>query len=60
LEKLLAFVGGAVDFGALAGAINFAKMLAQKGCPHTDGLQEEKLEGLSELGMTSRSLWRSD
>jgi hypothetical protein len=59
LEKLSVFVGGAVDFGALAGAINFAKMLARKGCPHMDGIQEKKLEGLSELGTTSRSLRRS-
>jgi hypothetical protein len=28
LEKLAAFVSGAVDFGALAGATKFAKMLA--------------------------------
>jgi hypothetical protein len=28
LEKLPAFIGGTVDFGALAGATNFAKMLA--------------------------------
>ena len=31
-EKLPAFVGGTVDFGALATATNFAKMLAQDGC----------------------------
>ena len=31
-EKLPAFVGGAIDFGALASAMNFAKMLAQDGC----------------------------
>jgi hypothetical protein len=59
LLKLLAFVGGAVDFRALAGAINFTKMLARKGCPHMEGIQEEKLEGPSQLGMTSRSLRRS-
>jgi hypothetical protein len=32
------FVGGTVDFGALAGATNFAKMLAKKGCPHMESI----------------------
>jgi hypothetical protein len=32
-EKLHSFVGGAADFGALAGATNFAKILARGGCP---------------------------
>jgi hypothetical protein len=56
LEKLPVFVEGAVDFRALAGATSFVKMLAQKGCPHTEGIQEEKLEGPSKLGTTSRNL----
>jgi hypothetical protein len=38
LEKLPSFVGGTVDFGALAGATNFAKMLAKKGCPHMESI----------------------
>jgi hypothetical protein len=59
LEKLPAFVRGAVDFGALVGATNFAKMLAQKGCPHMESIQEEKLEGPSDLGTTPCSLRRS-
>jgi hypothetical protein len=52
------FVGGTVNFGALASATNFAKILAQKGCPNMEGIQEEKLEGPFELGMTSRNLRR--
>lgn len=49
-EKLPAFVGGAVDFGALASATSFAKMLAMEGCPHTTSIQERALEGPSSLG----------
>jgi hypothetical protein len=58
-EKLPSFVEGAVDFGALASATNFAKMLARGGYPHTESIQEEKLEGPSGFGMISRSLRRS-
>jgi hypothetical protein len=57
-EKLLAFVGGAVDFGALAFATNFAKMLAQDGCKHVEGVKERDLEGPSDLRATSRSIRR--
>jgi len=32
--KLRDFVGGAVDFRALASATNLSKMLVQDGCPH--------------------------
>jgi hypothetical protein len=59
VEKLSTFVGGAIDFGALAGATNFAKMLARGGCTHTDGIQEEKIGEPSVLGATSDSLWKS-
>jgi hypothetical protein len=38
VEKLPSFVGGAVDFGALARATNFAKMLAHGGCPRAKGI----------------------
>jgi hypothetical protein len=58
-EKLPAFVGGAIDFGALAYAMNFAKMLAQDGCKHVEGVKERDLEGPSDLGATSRSVRRS-
>jgi hypothetical protein len=43
VEKLPAFVRGAVDFGALAGATNYAKMLGRRGSAHTEGFQKEKL-----------------
>jgi hypothetical protein len=56
VEKLPVFVGGAVDFGALAGTTNFTKMLACGGCIHTEVIQKEKLGEPSVLGATSDSL----
>ena len=52
------FVGGAVDFGALASASNFSMMLNQDGCSHVEGLEEKDLEGPAELGVTSRGIRR--
>ena len=46
------FVGRVVDFGALASATNFSKMLKQDGYSHVEGLEED-LEGPTELGVTS-------
>ena len=43
--KLPDFVGGAIDFGALAFATNLSKMLAQDGFPHTKDVKERDLEG---------------
>ena len=57
--KLPDFVGGAVDFGALASATNLSKMLALDGCPHTKDVKESDLEGPADLGMTSRDIRRS-
>ena len=58
--KLPNFVGGAVDFGALASATNFSKMLKQDGCLHIEGLKEKSdLEGPVELGVTSHGVRRS-
>ena len=58
-EKLHAFVGGAIDFGALASAMNFAKMLAQDGYKHVKGIKEKDLGGPSNLGVTSCDVRRS-
>lgn len=52
-------MGGAIDFGALAGATHFAKMLARVGCGHTEGMEKESLAGPLELGGTSDGLRRS-
>jgi len=53
------FIGGAVDFGALASATNLSKMLAQDGCPHMKDVKDRDLEGLADLGTTSRDIRRS-
>jgi hypothetical protein len=58
--KLLDFMGGAIDFGALSTAMNFSKMLTQSGYTHTKGLKEKKdIKDPAELGETSRGLSRS-
>jgi hypothetical protein len=59
VEKLPTFVGGAADFGALADATNYAKMLARGGCTHIEIIKKEKLSGSSDLGATSPTLRRS-
>jgi hypothetical protein len=59
VEKLPAFVGGAADFGALAGTTNYAKMLARGGCTHIEIIKKENLSGPSDLGATSPTLRRS-
>jgi hypothetical protein len=59
VEKLPAFVEGTVDFGSLASATNFTKMLACGGCTHTDGIRKEKIREPFVLGATSDTLWKS-
>jgi hypothetical protein len=58
-EKRPVFIGGTVDFGALASAMNFAKVLAQDGYKHVEGIKEKDLEGPSNLGVTSHVVRRS-
>ena len=57
--KLPDFVGSAIDFGALASTTNLSKMLAQDDCPHAKDVKERDLEGLADLGVTSRDVKRS-
>ena len=57
--KLPDFVGGDVDFRALASTTNLSKMLAQDGFPHTKDVKERDLEGSTDLGVTSRDIRRS-
>ena len=57
--KLPDFVGGAINFGALASATNLSKMLAQEGCPHAKDVKERDLESLANLGATLRDIKRS-
>ena len=54
--KLPDFVGRAVNFGALAFATNFSKMLTQDGCSDIEGMKEKDLDGLVDLRVTSHRL----
>ena len=54
--KLPDFVGGAVDFGALASTINLSKMLALDGCSHMKDMKERNLEGPADVRTTSRDI----
>ena len=57
--KLCDFVGGVVDFAALASATNLSKMLAQDGYLHAKDMKERDLEGPANLGATSHDIRRS-
>jgi len=57
--KLPDFVGGAINFGALASATNLCKMLVQDGCLHTKDVKERDLEGPADLGTTLHDVRRS-
>jgi hypothetical protein len=59
VEKVPSFVGGAVDFAALASATNFGKMLMRKGCTHATKVEREALADASSLGEASNALWKS-
>jgi hypothetical protein len=53
MEKVPSFVGGAMDFAALASTTNFGKMLMQKGCTHSTEVEREALANASSLGEAS-------
>jgi hypothetical protein len=53
MEKVPSFVGGVMDFAALASATNFGKMLMQKGCTHATEVERETLANASLLGEAS-------
>lgn len=59
VQKLPSFVGWAIDYDALAGATNYAKMLVRRGCGHIEGVKKEKLSGPSDLIVISPSLRKS-
>jgi hypothetical protein len=59
VEKVPSFVGGAVDFAALASAMNFGKMLVRKGCTHATKVGHEALADASSLGKAFDALWKS-
>lgn len=56
LAKLLGLINGCTDFGALAGLMNYAKILERGGCSHTESIPEGRLLSLEALGETSSGL----
>jgi hypothetical protein len=58
MEKVPSFMGGVVDFAALASATNFGKMLMRKGCTHATEVEHEALADASSLGEASDALWK--
>lgn len=55
--KLLTFVGGAIDFGALSSATNLTKTLIKSGYGHVEALKVRKdFESPVDLGEISRNL----
>jgi hypothetical protein len=44
------FVGGAVDFGALAAVNSFARLLRRGGCSHAEGVVKEEFVAAEDVG----------
>jgi hypothetical protein len=59
VEKMPSFVGGVVDFAALASATNFGKMLMRKGLTHATEVEREALANASSFGEVSDTLRKS-
>ena len=59
VARLPDFVGGNVDFGALAGASSFTHLVRHGGYEHLVAIQKEKIGSSSELGEYSSKLWMS-
>jgi hypothetical protein len=59
VKKVPSFVGGVVDFAALANATKFGKMLMCKGCTHATEVEREALANASSLGEASDALRNS-
>ena len=56
LAKLPGLINGCIDYGALAGVANYAKLLARDGCTHTESIPKGALPGPEELGEASLGL----
>jgi len=57
--KLPDFVGGAVDFGALARVSFFACLLGHGGCTHVESMQKENIASASDVGESTSGVRRS-
>jgi hypothetical protein len=53
------FVGGAVDFGALAAVSSFARLLHRGGCSHAKGVAKEEFTAAEDVGEGTSGLRKS-
>ena len=59
IRMLPDFVGGAVDFGALAAVSSFARLLRRGGCSHAEGVAKEEFAAAEDVGEGTPSLRKS-
>jgi len=59
IRMLPDFVGGAVDFGALAAVSSFARLLRCGGCSHAEGVAKEEFASAEDVGEGTSSLRKS-
>ena len=59
IRMLPDFVGGAVDFGALAAVSSFARLLRRGGCSHAEGVAKEEFVAAEDVGEGTPSLRKS-
>jgi len=59
IRMLPDFVGGAVNFGALAAVSSFAKLLRREGCSHMEEVAKEEFATAEDIGEGTSSLRKS-
>ena len=59
IRMLPDFVGGAVDFGALAAVSSFARLLRRGGCSHAEEVAKEEFGSAEDVGEGTSSLRKS-
>jgi len=59
IRMLPDFVGGAVDFGALAAVSSFARLLRRGGYSHAEGVVKEKFASAEDVGEGTSGLRKS-
>jgi hypothetical protein len=59
ISMLPDFVGGAVDFGALAVVSSFARLLRRGGCSHAEEVAKEEFASAEDVGEGTSSLRKS-
>ena len=59
ISMLPDFVGGAVDFGALAAVSSFARLLRRGGCSHAEEVAKEEFRSAEDVGEGISSLRKS-